>query len=396
MNASLEERFIKNKVCVVLPTYNNAGTVSQVIDDLLQYTTQILVINDGSTDHTREILKRYSHLKIHHFDINKGKGTALRFAFKEAYKQGYEYAITIDSDGQHFAKDLIHFLDKLETEKNTIIIGSRNMTQENVPGTSSFGNKFSNFWFELETGIKVPDTQSGYRLYPLASLDKLFLFTWRYEFEVEVIVKAAWNFVNVICIPIEVYYPPADERISHFRKGPDFTRISFLNSYLVIMAFLWYKPRNFFLNFKSNMKKFWQEQIIASHESNQVKSLSVGFGLFMGIFPIWGFQMLVAGFLAHWMKLNKVIVLASSNISIPINIPWIIFCSIICGKLALGNSLVEFSIVKDIEDVGIKVLFTKYGFEYFIGAAIFASIMAIGGYLITSFSLMLIRKERSA
>jgi glycosyltransferase involved in cell wall biosynthesis len=57
MNASLEERFIKNKVCVVLPTYNNAGTVSQVIDDLLQYTTQILVINDGSTDHTREILK---------------------------------------------------------------------------------------------------------------------------------------------------------------------------------------------------------------------------------------------------------------------------------------------------------------------------------------------------
>ena len=395
MSGSLQSRFDADKVCVILPTYNNATTVAQVLEDLLAYTKNIIVVNDGSTDQTKAVLSKYDQpIFVHHFEVNKGKGTALRYAFKEAFKLGYQYAITIDSDGQHFAKDLIHFLDKLQTEKNTIIIGSRNMTQENVPGTSSFGNKFSNFWFQLETGIDVPDTQSGYRLYPLASLDKLFLFTWRYEFEVEVIVKAAWNFVKVICIPIEVYYPPKEERITHFRKGPDFTRISFLNSYLVIMAFLWYKPRNFVLNFRTNMRNFWTNHIIASHESNNVKAMSIGFGLFMGIFPLWGFQMLVAGFLAHLMKLNKVVVLAASNISIPINIPWIIFCSLICGKLALGNPIAEFKVVQDIKEVGIQVLFTKYGLEYFLGATIFALIMGVSGYLITRISLSLIRKNK--
>jgi len=392
MSGTLENRFIHKKVCVVLPTYNNAGTIEQVLTDILSYTNQIIVVNDGSTDQTKSLLQKYNTIQVFHFDINKGKGTALRLAFEQAFQKGYEYAITIDSDGQHFAKDLVHFLDALETEPNTIIIGSRNMTQANVPGTSSFGNKFSNFWFKLETGIEVPDTQSGYRLYPLKSISKLFLFTWRYEFEVEVIVKAAWNFVKVICIPIEVYYPPADERITHFRKGPDFTRISFLNAYLVIMAFLWYKPRNFILNFKTNIRNFWTNYIIASHESNHTKSSSVGFGLFMGIIPLWGAQMIIAAFLAHRMKLNKVIVLAVSNISIPINIPWIIFCSLICGKLALGNPITEFKIVSDIKETGITVLFSKYGFEYFLGATIFATIAAIIGYVCTRFLLTLIRK----
>lgn len=389
----LQNRFDTDKVCVVLPTYNNAGTVLQVIQDLRTYTSNIIVVNDGSTDSTRELLSTCEGIVVHHFDKNQGKGTALRYAFKKAFSLGYKYAITIDSDGQHYAKDLVHFLDALQNEPNAIIIGSRNMTQENVPGTSSFGNKFSNFWFTLETGIEVPDTQSGYRLYPLEAISRLFLFTWRYEFEVEVIVKAAWNGVKVLCIPIEVYYPPKDERITHFRKGPDFTRISFLNAYLVIMAFIWYKPRNFFLHFRSNIKSFWENQIIASHESNHIKAASIGFGLFMGIFPAWGAQMLIAGFLAHFMKLNKVVVLAASNISIPINIPWIIFCSLLCGKWILGNPLIEFSVVKDIREAGIQVLFTKYGFEYFLGAIVFASILGVLGYIISRFTLSAIRSS---
>ena len=141
------------------------------------------------------------------------------------------------------------------------------------------------------------------------------------------------------------------------------------------------------------MRNFWTNHIIASHESNNIKAMSIGFGLFMGIFPLWGFQMLVAGFLAHLMKLNKVVVLAASNISIPINIPWIIFCSLICGKLALGNPIAEFKVVQDIKEVGIQVLFTKYGMEYFLGATIFALIMGILGYFITRISLSLIRKN---
>jgi glycosyltransferase involved in cell wall biosynthesis len=213
------------------------------LEDVLPYTQDIIVVDDGCTDNTSDILKQYEGLiQLVQHNKNQGKGIALRTGFRYAFSKGYEFAITLDSDGQHLASDLPYFLEKLETEKNTIFIGSRNMTQENVPGKSSFGNKFSNFWFKVETGIDAPDTQSGYRLYPLAPLQKMRFITWRYEFEIEVLVKAAWAGMGIDSVPIHVYYPPRNERITHFRPFKDFTRIGVLNTVLVTMAVLYYIP----------------------------------------------------------------------------------------------------------------------------------------------------------
>lgn len=381
--------FREKQCCVIIPTYNNAGTVKQVIEDVKQYCEEIIVVNDGATDNSKEILDEIEGIDLITFEKNRGKGTALRKAFKHAFSRGFQYVITLDSDGQHYAKDLPHFLNKLETEPNTIIIGSRNMTQENVPGTSSFGNKFSNFWFFFETGINLPDTQSGYRLYPLKPLSKIWLITWRYEFEVEVLVRAAWNHVKVICIPIDVYYPPKDERITHFRKGPDFTRISVLNSVLVIFALLWYKPRDFVMNFPERAKKFWKDYFIASHESNFRKSASSGFGVFMGILPVWGFQMILAGILAHFMRLNKAIVLVSSNISVPPNIPWILYCSMKTGKLLMGDKGVDLAFSWHITLNMVKVYFV----QFVVGSSVFAAIMGLLIFLITYFLLKGTRRE---
>src|SRR5690606_1887547 len=140
---------------------------------------------------------------------------------------GYEYAITIDSDGQHFPDDIPVFLEVLEKENGTLLIGSRNMMQEGVPKKSSFGNRFSNFWFWFETGIKLEDTQSGYRAYPLHKIP-LKYFTRKFEFEIEVIVRAAWKGTRVKNVPVKVLYD-MNERVSHFRPFKDFTRISILN-----------------------------------------------------------------------------------------------------------------------------------------------------------------------
>ena len=232
------------KCCVLIPTYNNATTVAKVIEDVLHYSDDVCVVNDGSTDNTDDILHHYPTLKVHCYDHNRGKGWALRQGFEFAREKGYEYAITIDSDGQHYADDIPVFLEALENEKNSIFIGARNMNQSSVPGKSSFGNKISNFWFKFETGIKLADTQSGYRLYPIKALEGMQFFTIKYEFEIEVIVRAAWSGINVKCVPIKVYYPPADERISHFRPFQDFSRISVLNTILVTITLLWIKPRN--------------------------------------------------------------------------------------------------------------------------------------------------------
>lgn len=250
---SQQELLDSTNFCVIVPTYNNQKTLKKVLDSVLDFTSDIIVVNDGSTDETFDILKQYPQLTQIRHPKNLGKGRALRNGFRKAIELNFEYAITIDSDGQHFASDIPNFIAAIQEEPNSLLIGSRNMTQENVPKKSSFGNKFSNFWFKFETGIKLDDTQSGFRLYPLQLLPKQF-YTNKFEFEIEVIVRSAWKGITVKNIPIQVLYDPA-ERVSHFRPFRDFTRISILNTVLVTNSLLYIKPRDFFRRAKKKVLK---------------------------------------------------------------------------------------------------------------------------------------------
>jgi glycosyltransferase involved in cell wall biosynthesis len=253
MNLSLSEQFEKEKVCVVVPTYNNAGTIGSVVRGVLDFTKHVIIVNDGSTDNTPELIKSFPEITIVSYENNRGKGYALRKGFAKAAELGYTYAITIDSDGQHYPDDLPKFLEKLRDNPKAIIIGARNMEQASVPGKSSFGNKFSNFWFWVETGIKRNDTQSGYRLYPVKALQQIPFVTNKFEFEIEVLVRSAWAGIDVIEVPVKVFYPEKVKRVSHFRPFKDFTRISILNTVLVTIAFLCIKPRDFFRSIKKKI-----------------------------------------------------------------------------------------------------------------------------------------------
>jgi glycosyltransferase involved in cell wall biosynthesis len=184
------------------------------------------------------------------YEKNQGKGHALRLGFKKAVEYGYDYAITIDSDGQHFAEDLPKFIEKLKQHPQAIIMGARNMDQASVPGKSSFGHKFSNFWFKVETGVQMSDTQSGYRLYPVKLLQNFKFMTKKFEFEIEVMVRAVWSGIEITEVPVRVFYAEKGERISHFRPFKDFTRISILNTVLVTLALLYYKPRDLYRSIK--------------------------------------------------------------------------------------------------------------------------------------------------
>jgi len=233
----------RDDTCVIIPTFNNAGTLADVIRSVAAYTSHILVVNDGSTDRTADIIASFPALEHLSYERNTGKGWALRQGFKRALVLGYRYAITMDSDGQHFAADLPAFMEKIAGMPDALIVGARNMDQASVPGKSSRGQAFSNFWFTLETGIRCPDTQSGFRLYPIALYRGTRFFSRKYEFEIEVLVRSAWSGIPVVSIPVRVYYPPAGERVSHFRPFKDFARISVLNSILVILTFCYIKPR---------------------------------------------------------------------------------------------------------------------------------------------------------
>ncbi|MBL7931246.1 MAG: DUF2062 domain-containing protein [Bacteroidia bacterium] len=386
----LNTRFAETKCCVIIPTYNNQKTLRQVIEDSLRYTNKIIVVNDGATDSTKQILENFnSKIIIVEHPVNAGKGMALRNGFKKALELGYEYAITIDSDGQHFPSDFEHFLDKIKEEPGSLIIGARNMNSENVPGGSSFGNKFSNFWFKVETGIKLPDTQSGYRLYPIKRLQKSRFFCTRFEFEIEVIVKAAWRGIPVTSIPVKVYYAKGADRVSHFRPTKDFARISVLNTYLVILAFAWYKPMRFLKGFTpANIGSFIRKHFFNKEESIGKKSMSVAVGIFFGIVPIWGYQLVSAIAAAYLLRLNKAIVIVTANISIPPLLPFVLIGSVRTGELFTGK---EVNLA--LRDISLETIRLNL-YTYIVGACILSVLLAIIMGLFTFVTLSLIRRKK--
>ena len=234
----------QQRVCVMVPTYNNAGTVVDVVKGILQLTDDLIVVIDGCTDDTRERLDE-AGLDIVRVDYsqNRGKGHALLAGFEKALVMDYDYVITIDADGQHLPEDIPVFLEALQKHPDSLIIGARNLHQENMPQGNTFANKFSNFWFKVQTGIALSDTQTGYRLYPLRRLTGKRFITSRYEAELELLVFSAWANIPIHEVPVNVYYPPKEERVSHFRPFADFLRISILNTVLCFLAVVYGWPR---------------------------------------------------------------------------------------------------------------------------------------------------------
>jgi len=232
-----------SKISILIPTYNNDKTLSLLIDDLLERLYSVIVVNDGSTDNTHEILKNYQgKIDVVEYKKNRGKGYALSCGFDRAQQLGYTHAVTIDSDGQHFASDIPLFLKVANEKPEILAVGNRNLKQDNMPPKNTFANRFSNFWFTLQTARRLPDTQTGFRLYPLKKMKRLRPFTSRYEAELELLVRCAWRNIKIESIPIQVYYAPQSERVTHFRPVADFVRISLLNTVLTMLAFVYGYP----------------------------------------------------------------------------------------------------------------------------------------------------------
>ena len=371
--------------CVLIPTYNNCKTLKRVVEGVLKYTSNIIIINDGSTDDTAKILDSYKQFNQIHIENNKGKGNALRLGFKKAEVLGFEYAISIDSDGQHYPDDIPLFIDYLahSSNKRLLLIGARNLNAKGMPRKNSFANKFSNFWYWAETGRKLQDTQSGFRLYPVKEINKIKLKSTKFELEIEVIVKAAWQGIEVKNIPIRVLYD-ASERVSHYRPFKDFVRISIANTWLVLVALFYIKPRDFFRKLKTKgFKRFFYEDLLHSHDSILKKSLSISLGVFIGLTPLWGLQSILVIFLAAVLRLNKVISFAFSNISFPLFIPFIIYGSLKTGGFIMGAKS-SFNLDQIDRDFEVTTHITQYVVGSFVLAFSLSVLFGFIGYAVLS------------
>jgi len=235
---------LRQDSCVIVPTYGNAATVGDVARRVLAQGLPLIVVDDGSTDGTADVLAGLpAGVTVLTHSRNRGKGIALKTGLEHARKAGFRYAITLDADGQHFPEDLPVFVEAIEQHPGALIVGSRNLRAENMPGGSTFANRFSNFWFRLQTARRLPDTQTGFRAYPLDRLPNLRLLTARYEAELSLLVFSAWRGVELFPVPVRVWYPAPEERVSSFRPFRDFLRISLLNTGLCLLALVYGYPR---------------------------------------------------------------------------------------------------------------------------------------------------------
>jgi len=189
-------------------------------------------------------------------------------------------------------------------------------------------------------------------------------------------------------IPINVIYDK-DERVTHFRPFRDFTRISILNTYFVVLTLLYYLPKRLVKIIRD--KGLWEiikREALKPDESNFSKAVSIGFGFFMGIVPIWGFQLMVGIPISVYFKMNKVLFLTTANISLPPLIPFVIFGSYKFGGLFYKNGVQ----LKSISDLTLDSINLNFA-QYFLGGTVLAILAGLTGFAVSFVSLQLFRKQ---
>lgn len=311
------------RVCVVIPTFNNAGTISEAVKDVLHNTPYpVLVIDDGSDTPVTNALYSWDvrealesgRVWVERFEQNRGKGGALQFAIGELARRGFTHMVTMDGDGQHFAREINKLVQLALKNPWDLIIGDRKLRSASVPEISKFGRAFSNFWVNYQTGHQIKDSQSGFRLYPLLPIQTMQFLTRKYDFEIEVLIRLIWKGINVREVEIDVHYPEGDERVSHFNKLWDNVRISTLNFILVVVS------------------------LIKTHGSPIELSLALGLGVAVGCTPFYGFHTLIAIALAFVFRLNVVIMWLGTHVSTPILAPFLILLEEKVGQYMLHPS----------------------------------------------------------
>ena len=389
--SSLEHKMKTLKICVIIPTYNNERTLKTVIDGLLEITKDLIVINNSATDATFRILKTYTEITQIFLTKNKGNGNALRIGFKKAEVLGYDFAVTLKPDGQYYLEDIAVFVNQLEfeTNKNLLLIGSTNRDQKTVSSRMSFTNKLSIFLYKLQTGIQLKNTQSGFRLYPLNELNNIKFFTTKSEFEIETIVKAAWRGISVKNVPVNVSIDP-QERATHLKSIKGFLRISLLNTWFILVAFLYIKPRNLIREFREKgIRRFIKEEILGNNESPLKSAQAMALGVFIGLTPLWGFHTILVLSLAVLFKLNKVISFAFTNVSFPPFIPFTVYAGIMIGNYVLGEPT-DYSFA-DFEE---NFEFVKSLKTYVVGSFILASVVSFMVGIVAYLLLFLYAKKK--
>lgn len=211
-------------MAVLIPAYNCAETIGRVVAGARQYLPRVLVVDDGSADPTAERAAA-AGAEVLRQSRNGGKGAALRAGLEHLAAAGVHRVLTMDGDAQHLPEEIPALLEASAHQPHALVIGARQVGGEQVTPVRLFGNRFANRWVEIATGVSLPDTQSGFRVYPMPETLALGARAGHFAFETEILIRAARAGLNIVSVPVRAYYPPPAERVSHYRPFLDTVRI---------------------------------------------------------------------------------------------------------------------------------------------------------------------------
>ena len=380
---------------ITIPVYNHGVTLRRVVEKCLRHHDRILVVDDGSSVAVADLLTGLPVELLRH-EVNQGKGAALLTAARWGLEHDYSHMICLDADGQHDPEDLPRFFAAIEQEPLTVFVGHRDFDQQTIPGASRFGRQFSNFWLRLQTGARIKDSQSGFRAYPLVIFRHLTFWTRRYNFEVEVLVRSAWAGVPLKDVDIGVYYPPPQERISHFRGFMDNWRLTLLNTHLTLRSIVPWPHRKIIRAAKGDRPEDAVSVLrplrslrllLLQNLSPRGLALAAALGVLLGTLPLLFCHTLAILFACSFFGLNKVVAVSSSQLCMPPIVPAL--CIQVGYYLRHGEWLTEFTL----ETLGYQALQRLY--EWFLGSLVLAPVLAALVGALTLLLALVVKRQGS-
>lgn len=371
-----------NEIWCAVPVFNNKNTVKDIVSGCRSILKNVVVVDDGSTDTDIAALLSDLGVVVLRHNKNMGKGQTILTASKHIETHGGLYMITIDADGQHNPKDLEKFIPLLNEDAPGIIIGCRNFNTENVPSKSRFGRKFANFWLRVETGIYVDDCQSGFRAYPVKYLNQLKCRGSHYDFEAEVLAKAAWAGLQLKTVDVDVSYPKPEHRISSFRPFLDNLRISHSHAKLVGRRLLPWGHKRLVeqkkIDFKilRNPGKLFK-MLLTENATPEGLAMAAAVGAFFAILPLLFIHTVIIIYVSTRLNLNKVVSVNVQHFFMPPFVPAI--CIELGYYLRHGYWLT---------DLSFETVFSQFSdrlFEWVLGSLVIAPVGAVlmGGIIFT-------------
>lgn len=374
-----------------LPVYNNRETLYRVAAECRALVRHVVIVDDGSTDvDVSELLAGLDVTVLVH-GSNRGKGEAIRTAARYVEEQGGVYMVTVDTDGQHLPRDIEKFIPVMLEDEPAIIVGCRNFKTENVPFSSRFGRSFANFWLLVETGLQISDCQSGFRAYPVKYLNRLQLKGSHYDFEAEVLARAAWAGLSLKMVEIDVIYPKAAERVSSFKPFLDNLRLTHSHAMLVLRRLLPLPHRRLVAKKRVDMTLLRHpgkvlRMLLKENATPEGLALAAAVGIFIAVLPIFFLHTAVILYFSQRLGLNKIVSLNIQHLAMPPLVP------ALC--IELGYYMRNGAWLTDLSFATVFREFSSRLYEWLLGSLVIAPLATIIVWMVIYLTASFIKNIR--